>query len=290
MQTSPPPKNDSLKNLGGHDVMVESMVAEEASGRANQDELKSIDEVLASTAGDTAYFGLSRYQLRVIALLAPNYATFTVFTMLPIFLMPKLQAWEMDKVTIALLGSLFFAGHFSGVILGGVYADKFGRRRGLLVALCLATFAGPATFISMSPLALGIIRFLSGMAAGAIINTAVVLMLEFAAADQRAVSKTCLTLSGWSIPLLMLTLLAYLTRNMPWQWLALCTAQLPLLLALAACTIPESPRYMLGRSDEATALALLNRVANVNCGGTLEQVLADTLAPTRSHSSLVTRA
>ena len=238
------------------------------------EDLETVDNLLTATSGSShcLRFGLSRFQFRLILLLAPCYGIFTIYTMLPVFLIPRLSAWGMDKATIAAIGVAFFAGHLCGVIVGGLFADSFGRHKCLVLALLIASVAGPATFACNTPSALGAMRFLAGISAGAIINSAIVIMMEFAPTEQRFRSKGFIAVTGWSLCLLVFILVAYLTRGLPWQWLGICTLPALPLFLLALCVIPESPRYLHGYGDEAAALALLRGAAATNRAEPIGQV------------------
>ena len=241
--------------------------------------LLGVESVLDSGGGSCC---LPRYQLRLLLLCAAQWYGFTAFTMMPPFLMPRIEAdWGMSKGTSALLGTAFFFGQFCGLFVFGVVMDMYGRRRGFVLALAMGSLAGPAQFLTVDPFSLGIVRALAGFAAGGLMSSAIVLTIEFAPPARRATLKALLTTLGWSANLLLLITLARALRDAPsWRLLLLCiTLPVPALLLLEVFSfsrhgrrgggggggvVPESPRFLLGAGDEKGALEALARVADAN--------------------------
>ena len=209
---------------------------------------------------------LPRYHALLALLFGLNWTTATTFTMLPVFLMPRLEAeWNLSHEAMAMIGSVFFAGSFVGMSAWGVLIDSYGRRKGVLLALLIAVVVGPLTAACKGPTALGCIRFFSGVSAGATVNSNVVLMLELAPSTHRMMLKSTITILSWPCWMPCLVGIAYAMREQPWQLLPLGAVwtTLPALL-LSVRFVPESPRFLLGSGNEPAALAVLRSMAATN--------------------------
>lgn len=239
-------------------------------GASSTEDVKTIDELLELTASDDpettfGFFRFPRAQMRWMILCVLVYTCASVGSMISVFLFPKLEvAWGMSGSTAAMLGSVYFVGNLFGITLFGFVGDRYGRRVSVLLAVGLSAFSAHATFLCPGYLSLGAMRILSGMSAGGCLDQAVILGLELVPPSKRMEACSFFAFFGWSGALTVMTVVAYLVRNMSWHMLVACSLQIIPLLAAVYWYLPESPRFLLSTGDEEKTMAVIRKVAEIN--------------------------
>src|SRR3954452_19376227 len=156
------------------------------------------------------------------------------------------------------IGYLVFAGMALGATLGGLLADRFGRRQVFAVTLLIFGVATGAAALSWSVGALLVFRFLIGLGLGAELPVASTLVSEFAPARVRG-RLVVLLEAFWAVGWTLSALIGYVVvpRNDDgWRW-ALALGAVPALYAVVVRrTLPESVRFLelRGRTDEAESV------------------------------------
>lgn len=153
-------------------------------------------------------------------------------------------------------GTLFFLGMLIGAALFGRLADRYGRRRILLLTVtCDAVFGLLSVFAPDFALLL-VLRFLTGMAVGGTLPVDYAMMAEFLPPRNRG--RWLVLLEGfWAIGTIVVAIAAWVTSELAtpdaWRWIFLVTA-LPALIGVGMrVLVPESPMHLLktGRGEEA---------------------------------------
>ena len=231
---------------------------------AATERLLTVEDALARTDTHDPC-SLPKYQVRLTLICAAAWYAFVVATMLPPFLMPRLEAaWSLSVSLSSLIGSLYFFGNFCGILAFGLYMDLHGRRSGVMLSLGMASIALPATFACIGPVTFACVRIASGLASGGITTSTILLVLELSPRLRRARFKSILTTVGWSSSLLIWIAVAYALRRAPWRALVVATLPVPLTFATAYRLLDESPRFLLKAGDERAALVILRRIAVTN--------------------------
>ena len=166
-------------------------------------------------------------------------------------------SWKLDAGTLSVIGSIGFVGMAIGASLGGLLADKLGRRQVFALTLLVYGIATGASALVGSVAALIVLRFLVGLGLGAELPVASTLVSEFA--PRRIRGRIVVGLEAfWALGWIMAALLGYLlVPSSPdgWRW-ALAVGIVPTLYALVVrFGLPESVRFLEseGRFDEAEA-------------------------------------
>src|SRR3954463_8057834 len=165
--------------------------------------------------------------------------------------------WQLSPTELSWIGSIGFAGMALGATLGGLLADRFGRRQVFAVTLLIFGVATGAAALSWSVGALLVFRFLIGLGLGAELPVASTLISEFAPARVRGRVVVALE-AFWAVGWVLAALIGYLLvprSDAGWRW-ALALGAVPALYAVAVRRgLPESVRFleMRGRTDEAEA-------------------------------------
>lgn len=153
-------------------------------------------------------------------------------------------------------GTLFFLGMFFGAALFGKLADRFGRRRVLLLTVaCDAIFGLLSAFVPNFGLLL-VIRFITGMAVGGTLPVDYAMMAEFLPTKNRG--RWLVILEGfWAVGTVIIALAAWVIHlagiDNVWRCIFIVTAVPALIGIWLRLWVPESPMYLLksGRNDEA---------------------------------------
>jgi MFS transporter, putative metabolite:H+ symporter len=176
------------------------------------------------------------------------------------FVMASLLAqeqWGITRTELSWLGSIGFVGMALGATLGGLLADRFGRRQVFALTLLVFGVATGAAALSWSVGALLVFRFLIGLGLGAELPVASTLVSEYAPARLRG--RVVVGLEAfWAVGWTLAALIGYLVvpgSDSGWRW-ALALGAVPALYAVVVRRgLPESVRFLelRGRVDEAEA-------------------------------------
>ncbi|MFF7861648.1 MFS transporter [Pseudomonas monteilii] len=172
---------------------------------------------------------------------------------------PRLmQEWQLSAIEAGTLGSCALFGMLFGGTLLAPLADRFGRRRLIILTTLLASLAAFMTGHARTPLELGACRLVTGLALGALVPSAVNLISEFAPQGRRSTLITVMS-SFYSVGAVLSALLAIVVIPQ-WGWQAVFyVAVLPVL------AVPFMLRYL---PESAAFLEIKGRRAE------LEQLLA----------------
>ncbi|WP_308937057.1 MFS transporter [Corynebacterium cystitidis] len=163
--------------------------------------------------------------------------------------------WDLDKTTTSWIASVGFIGMAIGASLGGLLADKIGRRQVFSLTLLVYGLATGASALAGSVAVLLVFRFLTGLGLGAELPVASTLVSEFAPRKVRGrmvVWLEAFWAVGWILAAVIGTFVVAEGEN-GWRW-GLALGAVPALYALyVRMKMPESVRFLeqKGRYDEA---------------------------------------
>src|SRR3954463_4545008 len=166
--------------------------------------------------------------------------------------------WQLSPTELSWIGSIGFAGMALGATLGGLLADRFGRRQVFAVTLLIFGVATGAAALSWSVGALLVFRFFTGLGLGAELPVASTLVSEFAPARVRGrvvVGLEAFWALGWTLAALI-GFLVVPRGDAGWRW-ALALGAVPALYAVVVRRgLPESVRFLelRGRTGEAESV------------------------------------
>jgi MFS transporter, putative metabolite:H+ symporter len=174
------------------------------------------------------------------------------------FVLTQLRAeWALSNAEASWIASIGFVGMAIGASLGGLLADRIGRRQVFALTLLVFGLATGASALAWSIGALLVFRFLTGLGLGAELPVASTLVSEFAPARVRGrvvVGLEAFWALGWTLAALI-GFLVVPRGDAGWRW-ALALGALPALYAVVVRRgLPESVRFLelRGRTDEAEA-------------------------------------
>ncbi len=168
--------------------------------------------------------------------------------------------WKLDPTTLSWIGSIGFVGMALGASLGGLLADRIGRRQTFALTLLVYGLATGASALAGSVAALIVLRFIVGIGLGAELPVASTLVSEFA--PRRIRGRMVVALEAfWALGWIMAALIGYLLiPGSPdgWRW-ALAVGIVPTAYAaVVRWGLPESVRFLelKGRYAQAEAAVI----------------------------------
>ncbi|NHU84188.1 MFS transporter [Kocuria sp. JC486] len=168
------------------------------------------------------------------------------------------QQWALDDTTKSWIISMGFVGMALGATLGGLLADRIGRRSVFALTLLIYGLATGATALVTSVGALLVLRFLVGLGLGAELPVASTLVSEFAPKKIRG-RVVVLLEAFWALGWILAAVIGYTVvagSHDGWRW-ALALGAVPALWALVIrWKTPESIRFLeaKGRHDQAESV------------------------------------
>ena len=163
--------------------------------------------------------------------------------------------WDLEKSTTSWIASVGFIGMAVGASLGGLLADKIGRRQVFAATLLLYGLATGASALAWSVASLMVFRFLVGLGLGAELPVASTLVSEFSPRKVRG-RMVVLLEAFWAVGWILAAVIGtFVVANgeTGWRW-GFAIGALPALYAIfVRMGLPESVRFLesQGRHDEA---------------------------------------
>lgn len=161
--------------------------------------------------------------------------------------------WGLTPAGAGRIGSLAFAGMLVGAMSGGAIADRFGRRRTIIVSvLWFSVFTGLCGWAS-GPEVFGALRFVGGLGLGALVPSANALTAEFVGQKWRSVVATAM-MSGVPIGGSIAAVVALKAiPGLGWESLYFVGFTGLMLAALVVAALPESPSWLRSRDRHEEA-------------------------------------
>jgi SP family arabinose:H+ symporter-like MFS transporter len=194
--------------------------------------------------------------------------------------------FELTDAMTGFAASAAIWGCVFGVLVAGVFSDRFGRKRALLASAVLFAVSAVGSAVPETLTQFVLFRFVGGLGVGAASMVAPAYIAEMAPAEKRGMLVTLYQLAI----VLGINLIYYVNLliagfgddvwNIEVGWrLMLGSETIPaLLFFLALLWVPESPRWLLKRGREAEALVILNRVNEESKDASILSEIKETLA------------
>lgn len=175
---------------------------------------------------------------------------------------PAIRAqWGISIATVSLITSGTFFGMFLGAATGGWFADRIGRKRGLILSVGWFSAFSLLNAFAWEPVGLFFARLMTGIGLAAMTAIAITYIAEMYPAQRRG------SYQGWimAIGLCGIPVAALVSRivvpafTFGWR-LVFVWGALALLFPFAARKLEESPRWYEKRGQFAEADAILERI------------------------------
>ncbi|SDE58744.1 MFS transporter [Rhodococcus tukisamuensis] len=165
--------------------------------------------------------------------------------------------WELSRTQLSWIGSIGFVGMAVGASVGGLLADRVGRRQVFAATLLIYGVATGATALAGSVAVLMVLRFVVGLGLGAELPVASTLVSEYAPRSLRGRMVVALE-AFWAVGWILAALIGYYVVPLGddgWRW-ALAVGVVPTAYAVVVrLGLPESVRFLERRGRHAEAEA-----------------------------------
>jgi len=167
--------------------------------------------------------------------------------------------WSLEPGQTAWIASIGFVGMAIGASLGGLLADRFGRRQVFALTLLVYGIATGASALVGGLAVLLVLRFFVGLGLGAELPVASTYVSEFAPARIRGRLIVILE-AFWAVGWTAAALIGYLVipgSDDGWRWAFLLGAIPAVYALIVRWSLPESPRWLERRGRVAEADAII---------------------------------
>ncbi|WP_409483774.1 MFS transporter [Arsenicicoccus dermatophilus] len=165
------------------------------------------------------------------------------------------KQWHLSPTEVSWVASIGSLGMAVGATLGGLLADRIGRRQVFALTLLVYGLATGASALAGGVAVLMALRFLVGLGLGAELPVASTLVSEYSPAHIRGRVVVGLE-SFWALGWILAALVGYFVipgRPDGWRW-AMAVGIVPALYALVVrATLPESVRFLESKGRYAEA-------------------------------------
>ncbi len=173
------------------------------------------------------------------------------------------KLWELNSLEHGVTVSIALIGTVVGSLIGGILADKFGRKKSLFIIGILYLLSSLGTAYAFDWSVFLIFRFMGGLGVGVSSVVAPLYISEIAPAHKRG-----RLVAMFQFNIVLGILMAYLSNYFlsgigenDWRWMLGVQAFPSLIFTITVMLIPESPRWLiLQRGDVSTARTILHSI------------------------------
>jgi MFS family permease len=177
------------------------------------------------------------------------------FMMLALALPAIIAEWQLTLAEAGLIGTAGMLGVGCSGVLMGWFADNYGRRRALIVSVCVFAAFTAALALARSRWDAMALRFLAGLGLGGVWGVVAALVSEMWSPERRG-RAIAAVLSAWPVGVSVAALLAgALLPAQGWRVLFLCGGSAVLAAAYVWRCVPESAAWRAERVNAARAAA-----------------------------------
>lgn len=170
------------------------------------------------------------------------------------------QELNLYDSTLGMLFSSALAGMMVGAMGIASISDILGRRKIIILSVILMSISVTLTGFASDLTVLILLRFVSGIAGGALLASQAALVTEYSSKRFKALS-VCLVTAGYPLGAMLTGVLAgYILPDFGWRGLFIFGGSITLILAvLAIFLIPESIEFIL-QKNKPDALTKVNKI------------------------------
>jgi putative MFS transporter len=193
------------------------------------------------------------------------------------------KQWALTPTELSWVGSIGFVGMAIGASLGGLLADRVGRRNVFALTLLVYGLATGAAGLSTGLAMLIALRFVVGLGLGAELPVASTLVSEYA--PSRIRGRVVVILEAfWAVGWILAALIGYFVVPVSddgWRW-ALFIGIVPAAYALyVRAKLPESVRFLESRGRTAEAEAAVRAFESASAIAPVQSPPAQPVEPAR---------
>lgn len=204
---------------------------------------------------------VSRFHYKLLLLTGMGWLFDAMDTGIIAFVLPVLaKEWGLSGAQMGFIGSIGLLGMAIGAVLGGLAADRYGRKAVFTVTLLLYSVATGLCGVAWNYESLLVCRFLVGFGLGGELPVAATLMTEYSPPAKRGRFIVLLE-SFWGVGWLAAALISYfIISRFGWQMAFFIGALPALYVFFIRMGVPESIRYLITKGRQAEALVIVSRI------------------------------
>ncbi|MBP2664331.1 MAG: naiP, partial [Firmicutes bacterium] len=204
---------------------------------------------------------VSRFHYKLLALTGLGWMFDAMDTGIIAFVLPVLaKEWSLTGAQMGFIGSIGLLGMAIGAVLGGLAADRYGRKAVFTVTLLMYSVATGLCGVAWSYESLLMFRFLVGFGLGGELPVAATLMTEYSPPARRGRFIVLLE-SFWGVGWLAAALISYFViPRFGWQMAFFIGAVPALYVFFIRMGVPESIRYLIAKGRHAEALEIVAKI------------------------------
>ncbi|WCE93934.1 MFS transporter [Acidithiobacillus ferriphilus] len=183
-------------------------------------------------------------------------------SIMAVVLLPLHSAWHLHATETGLLMAMALLGSLLGGLAGGVFTDRFGRRKLLFPNIFLYVIGALVSAFSPDVSILFLGRFLTGLAIGLDYPLVATIVAEYSQPANRGNRFARVNLA-WYVGALLSTGVGWallFTGAASWRWMLGSAAAPALALLWLRRGLPESPRWLARNGHPSAARAALARL------------------------------
>ncbi|WP_404332953.1 MFS transporter [Mesobacillus maritimus] len=171
-----------------------------------------------------------------------------------------IDEWSISSVTAGAIGSYAAAGTAIGAVIFGLWADKIGRKKVILLCTTLFSVFTPLAGFANDPVTFSIFRVIAGLGLGGVMPNVIALTTEYAPKRMRS-AIVSFVFCGYSLGAIAAALISKsLLPTMGWKPIFWIASVPLLLLPVIAKAIPESTNFLLTNGREKQIKSILKEV------------------------------
>jgi putative MFS transporter len=204
---------------------------------------------------------VSRFHYKLLVLTGLGWLFDAMDTGIIAFILPVLaKEWSLSGTQMGFIGSIGLLGMAIGAVLGGMAADKYGRKAVFTITLLMYSIATGLCGVAWNYESLLVFRFLVGFGLGGELPVAATLMTEYSPPARRGRFIVLLE-SFWGVGWLAAALISYFViPRFGWQMAFFIGALPALYVFFIRMGVPESIRYLINKGRHAEALEIVSKI------------------------------
>lgn len=222
----------------------------------------SFDEVMND-------LGFHKYQIYLLLVLSPIAIADGTEALVLSLLIPIFQnEWNATEFQLSMLGTLIFFGYLIGAVIAGPIADKYGRKKPLIISTLIWTVFAVLSALAMNIYEFMIYRFVFGVIVGFIWPVGFSLLTEYCPLDKRGKYLNIFQIF-YPVGETLAVLLGLLTLNnlKSGNWrILLGFSAVPAVVSFVVCCfyVDESARFELQTGKYESCFQIINKIAKIN--------------------------
>ncbi|KAL5268973.1 hypothetical protein ACHWQZ_G002707 [Mnemiopsis leidyi] len=256
---------ETIKSEAGKLGQKLNIKPQQSSGSGKEKDNSPEDNGLTYTIDDAVlHMGMGRYQIAWFILLGmSSMAQASEIALASVILSDLICEWKISVAKASLIPALVLLAALPGGYVGGVIADRRGRKTVIITGQWLILIFGVLSAFMKSYHSFVLIRMVVGFGFGIVTSLVIVHVSEISPPQFRAYS-VALNVFMWSVGDCFIVLMGYYSLNYGWSVVVLAACIPALVMCIVILFLDESPRYLSISDNVHEAERILRKMAMIN--------------------------